>query len=322
MVDHSSISSVVPAVVASALFSTWYQKRRRKRLEDAVRQAIQTRYPALQWVSIDARKIVVRCYGQECSLILAPLTKEFSKKNSQFDMALEQEIVRATGRTVDELITPAPDVANASADELQFDHAEKAGTRRVAARCALCGKDFKESYFEVNDKTACETCKTALFKMFKDGSDWKHFLPALVFGLGSAVLGCLLYYGITTATGYEFGLIAVVVGFMVGGSVRKGSRGRGGWVYQTLAIALTYAAIVFTYSPSILNTLRVHSAAGSIVILFIILAFPFISGIKNVMGLFIIAIALYEAWKLNKRPAVRISGPFHLATENPPPTAE
>jgi len=218
-------------------------------------------------------------------------------------------------------IQPNPKSENESADQLQFDRAETPGTRRVASRCAFCAKDLKESYFEVNNKTACEACKTMLFKLFAEGSDWKYFLPALVYGLGASALGCLIYYAITAATGYEFGLIAVVVGFMVGNAVRKGSRGRGGWVYQTLAILLTYTAIVFTYTPYLMKAVRTHTAVGWVVMLGVILAIPFLSGIKNVMGLFIIAIALYEAWKLNKRPALQISGPFHIATENPPPAA-
>src|SRR2546422_2854982 len=56
-------------------------------------------------------------------------------------------------------------------------------------------------------------------------------------------LGAGLYFGIEAATGYELGLVAVVVGLMVGGAVRKGSNGRGGWRYQALAMFLTYCAV-------------------------------------------------------------------------------
>ena len=38
---------------------------------------------------------------------------------------------------------------------------------------------------------------------------------------------------------------------MVGGAVRIGSSRRGGWFYQTMAMALTYLAIVSTYVPLI-----------------------------------------------------------------------
>ena len=49
------------------------------------------------------------------------------------------------------------------------------------------------------------------------------------------------------ATGYEIGLVAIVVGLLVGGAVRKGSGARGGWFYQLMAVALTYAAISGSY---------------------------------------------------------------------------
>jgi hypothetical protein len=54
-------------------------------------------------------------------------------------------------------------------------------------------------------------------------------------------------------------------------------------------------------------------------------AAPFLSGVSNIMGIIIIGIALYEAWKLNKRVAV--TGPFRFGAEPgvaaaaPPPPA-
>src|SRR5207248_894584 len=57
-------------------------------------------------------------------------------------------------------------------------------------------------------------------------------------------------------TGYELGLIAIVVGLLVGGAVRKASHGRGGAVYQTIAIFMTYAAIVFNYTPDLFKIIH------------------------------------------------------------------
>lgn len=68
---------------------------------------------------------------------------------------------------------------------------------------------------------------------------------------GTAILGALLWYGVARLTGYEFSLIAIVIGFLVGNAVRLGSRRRGGWLYQALAIFLTYTSIVSTYIPAI-----------------------------------------------------------------------
>lgn len=43
------------------------------------------------------------------------------------------------------------------------------------------------------------------------------------------------------------------------------------------------------------------------------LVVPFLSLPQSVMGLIIIAVALYEAWKINKKPVLAIAGPFVLS---------
>ena len=49
----------------------------------------------------------------------------------------------------------------------------------------------------------------------------------------------------------------------------------------------------------------------SLVMLFgIMLALPFLSGVENIMGIVIMAVGLYQAWKLNKRPEV--TGPHPI----------
>ncbi len=54
----------------------------------------------------------------------------------------------------------------------------------------------------------------------------------------------LTVIGIAALTGYEFGLIAVLVGLAVGIAVRKGSSGRGGWRYQVLAMFVAAGLMV------------------------------------------------------------------------------
>jgi hypothetical protein len=166
-------------------------------------------------------------------------------------------------------------------------------------------------------------------------------------GFAAAVLGAVLYYAISAMTGYEFGLIAIVVGFGVGAAVRWGSNGRGGWAYQTLAIALTYLAIVGTYIPPIFSGLKNAQAASAtstqvsgasasdqaapsdvrdaaptagqamvaiILLLLLACAAPFLAGFQNVIGIIIIGIGLYEAWKLNRRTPFDVTGPHPVAT--------
>jgi hypothetical protein len=48
------------------------------------------------------------------------------------------------------------------------------------------------------------------------------------------------------------------------------------------------------------------------IILVIAMAAPFLAGFENFIGLIIIGIGLYEAWKLNKRTTLTITGPHTI----------
>ena len=137
-------------------------------------------------------------------------------------------------------------------DDLQFDQAQFDEPASQAA-CKMCGAPLHGSYFEVNGHTVCEACSYRLREGVEAGSRTGRVLRALGAGAGAAFAGTLLYWGILAASGYEFGLIAIVVGYAVGKAVHWGSRGRGGWAYQTLAMGLTYLAIVSAYVPQIVT---------------------------------------------------------------------
>jgi hypothetical protein len=42
------------------------------------------------------------------------------------------------------------------------------------------------------------------------------------------------------------------------------------------------------------------------------MAAPFLGGFENIIGIFIIGFALWEAWKINRRTPMQIEGPFRL----------
>lgn len=221
----------------------------------------------------------------------------------------------------------------------QFDRAEYENAP-AQTECAECKQPLQGYYYDVNGSMVCEKCRYAMESKLTSGSGAGRLFRATAAGLVAAALGALLYYGIAAFTGYEFGLIAIVVGFAVGTAVNWGSNGRGGWLYQTLAIALTYLAIVSTYIPPIVNELRTiaseeaqasqgateaegtgESLAGpagfvafAMIIMVIAMAAPFLAGFENIIGLVIIGIGLFEAWKLNRRTELTISGPHALAT--------
>ena len=49
----------------------------------------------------------------------------------------------------------------------------------------------------------------------------------------------------------------------------------------------------------------------------LILALPFLGGFANILGLVIIGIGVYEAWKINRRVPLVIAGPFPAPAPGP-----
>jgi hypothetical protein len=152
-------------------------------------------------------------------------------------------------------------MADRPEDDLQFDQADfDEETKAAANACSACGGSLGAQYFLVNNHVVCENCIEQLNAMRSAGSPYGRFGLAVVLGLIAGALGAGLYFLIAKLTGYEFGLIAIVVGFAVGAAVRWGSGDRGGLPYQLLAVIITYSAIVCTYVPAIVEAFNEGAA--------------------------------------------------------------
>jgi hypothetical protein len=127
--------------------------------------------------------------------------------------------------------------------ELQFDQAEPTTLASSGPTCAACNRTIKDTYYEVNGKIVCAVCHPQIEASFSKGSGLGRLIMASVLGLLAAVVGAAVYYGVQRATGWNIGYVAVFVGFLVGGAVRKGAGNRGGWLYQLIALLLSYVAI-------------------------------------------------------------------------------
>lgn len=272
---------------------------------------------------------------------------------------------------------------SAAAAALQFDHVEPAqGSAEGAGglACTACKQPILGEYFEINSQMTCPSCRSVIERSLTGPVGLRVWLSAVGRGAVAAALGALIYFAVLKITGYELGLISIVVGVLVGTTVRKASGGRGGWRFQALAMGLTYLAIVSSYMPSIYEAIvanhetkgnatssassgegavddaegkvagataddraspspgepRGASDAGAskepaptffgalwgllvacVFLLCLAAAAPILAGFENFMGWVIIAIALYEAWKLNKRVDLRIHGPFRVGGEAP-----
>ena len=82
-------------------------------------------------------------------------------------------------------------------------------------------------------------------------------------------------------------------------------------------MALTYFAIAVTYVPPLLQATRAHghdiSPIFMIYVFVIACTLPFLAGARNILGLIIIGIALFQAWKINRRVPLEITGPYKIA---------
>jgi len=205
---------------------------------------------------------------------------------------------------------------------LQFDQAES-GSQSI---CFACKTELAGHYYSINGNLACERCYTQI-KLSLDGPDLTgpRLVKAVILGIIASILGFGLYYGIMKVSGYQFGLIAIVVGIMIGKAVKFGGENRGGPAFQIIAMALTSLCIVSTYIPSIHQAvmLSLKASEGGLpdtglsldYYLFLIrtaLTYPFSAGLSNIMGLIILGIGLYEAWVINKKGKLNLTGPFEL----------
>lgn len=218
-------------------------------------------------------------------------------------------------------MTQPPD-SDQSDNELQFDQADydqvDYGVSGGIA-CGLCERPIPDSYFKVNQAIVCEECHGHIraAREQPSGAAGRAF-RALGFGLVGGTLGFAIYYGVLKLTGYQVGLISVVVGYLVGLAVRSGSNQRGGWFYQLMAIAITYCSIAATYVPFVMEGLRAENIEGAqgptlIIVAFIFsLASPILGGFNNILEILIIGFGLYQAWQLNKRPHFETDGPFQV----------
>ena len=154
---------------------------------------------------------------------------------------------------------PAGDVPPGAGDGmLQFDQAEFATPAAERPTCSVCHQPIPEEYYEINQKVMCPRCRQSVEAAFRGGSPIVRFLKATILGVLGAAVGAVIYYAFERATGANWALIAIVVGLMVGGAVRKGTGNRGGRLYQLLAVFLTYSSIVAMNVPLLIEEIVKH----------------------------------------------------------------
>jgi hypothetical protein len=143
---------------------------------------------------------------------------------------------------------------SALGEALQFDRA--VAESGVAAAlpspvvvCKGCNLTITTQYYDVNGHALCGTCRAAAAAAAETPTGLLSFLKAAGFGAGAGIVGAAIYYAVIAFAHLEIGIVAILIGYMVGYSVRRGAEGRGGVRFQVLAAVLTYLAVALAYSP-------------------------------------------------------------------------
>ncbi len=211
--------------------------------------------------------------------------------------------------------------------------------------CAACQARIGETYFHAafqgTGRVVCPEC-AARIQLGRQAPTGYSFVRALLYGAAAGLAGWAIYATVAIATGMEIGLIAILVGVMVGKAIRRGSGGVGGRPLQILAVALTYFSITTSYIPVIIwevahksKAERAETANGGAVshseassgqaapagkaILYLLAVgavAPFLSltsGFSGLISLFIIFIGLRQAWSLTGRAEIPLTGPYTAA---------
>jgi hypothetical protein len=200
--------------------------------------------------------------------------------------------------------------------EIQFDQVQRPAG---GAACTSCRSALLGNYFQVNGRVFCQPCAEGVRKFFegKEGG-FGRFLKAAVFGVGGGIAGGAVYAIVLGLVHINAALITILIGWLVGKGVRKGSGQRGGVGYQILALILTYMSIgLFAMLSEVFSGgLENQGVLG----IFFFCAFGAIAGpvtmaMSSPLSGLITFFGLMQAWRLNTAVQVAITGPHALASD-------
>jgi hypothetical protein len=229
---------------------------------------------------------------------------------------------------------------NTSKGVPQFATAEYSGTPSGAA-CKGCGQPISGAYYQINGIPACEKCTRQIKDRILNDSH-AAFVRGVLFGVGGAILGLVIYVAFALGTGLVIGYISLAVGYIVGKAIVMGSKGRGGRRYQVAAIVLTYMAVSLSAVPIAVSLHMKQKSAqqqaqvgdsstrapkmspGKAVATLTLLglASPFLAlsnPAHGIIGFIILLVGIQIAWKITAAKRMNIVGPLSEAVPAAPP---
>lgn len=189
---------------------------------------------------------------------------------------------------------------------------DSAQSSRAEFSCGQCQRVITSEYYTLNSQAFCATCKPQLDAALRSAGG--SFLNALGYGLGAALLGAGVYYGIRAATGYELAIIAIGIGMVVGKAVRKGAGLSPHWIYRALGIGLTYVSVCLSFVPDVLKGSEMGASLGTTIVAFIYsLGIPILFMTQGeFIAIIIIGVGLWEGWRQSAPPSISLEGPFFI----------
>src|SRR5690242_4108202 len=132
-------------------------------------------------------------------------------------------------------------------DVPQFQTAEFRG-QSTGDACCICKQPVTGGLYRIGGSKACQACSQRVLAA-RPRDTHAAFSRALLFGVGGALLGLILYSAVGILLHLEIGYVSLAVGFLVGKAMMMGSANVGGRRYQWAAVVLTYAAVSLSAVP-------------------------------------------------------------------------
>ncbi|MBC8423900.1 hypothetical protein H8E07_07230 [bacterium] len=178
--------------------------------------------------------------------------------------------------------------------------------------CLQCGADIPPGTprHTTEDGAVCAACLEAIKSQVQatigeQGRDI-NWVNALLGGLLGGSLGVLIWWGLTVLTSRSFGLVAIVIGFLVGKGVvmlTGGKRARGLQILSVLIATVAYGYASYLVMRTFLLRLAADDPDLSLMIGLPLLPDPgrLVDVVRldfGIMDMVFLAIVIWQAWRM------------------------
>jgi hypothetical protein len=190
-------------------------------------------------------------------------------------------------------------------------------------KCYRCGKELEDS---INICTGCGAGKNTFDTAAPDTTvqtepEDKNLVRAIIFGLVAAVVSSVVWYGAVVITGYQLGILAIGVGWLIASAVVMGSGGKRGPAYQFISVILIVIAMGLSEYLVVRHFLNQELVKRGIEELPLLVSFQailemiWLSVKESPLTLLFWGIAIYEGITLPAAKSITVSAPVETGVE-------